>query len=304
LDLDHEQLDSRFENRGIDQDLVRRWQNQGWLLCSIPGLRVYDSRLLVGSGITEPEILESLSSHEVLQRLETFLSTTLGRRVMQSGSEYELTRVNRWMSSLRSNGSSWRARRSRGRNSRGSRSDSGRRSREYSERNSVRIHREAGALEKSDSVDSLLRKTFFLSLNDDVEKAPSIGNRMAEKLAAVEVLIVSELLDSDPAILAGRLDDRRIDAETILAWQHQAKLVCQIPNLRGHDAQLLVACDFLTPESVASADPDKIYAAVVPFAESKQGQKILRSSKKPDMDEINDWILWAQNSRPLSMAVA
>lgn len=305
LDLDHDHLDTRFENRGIDRDLLRRWQNQAWLLCSIPGLRVYDSRLLVGSGITEPEILESLSSQEVLQRLESFLNTTLGRRVMQSGSEYELTRVNRWMSSLRNNDSSWKRRRSRSRGSRNSRSDSKRNSREYSDRSSVRIHRETGTSEKStESVGSLLRKTFFLSLNDDVEKAPSIGNRMAEKLAAVEVLIVSELLDSDPAILAGRLDDRRIDAETILAWQNQAKLVCQIPNLRGHDAQLLVACEFLTPEQVASADPAKIFAAVVPFAESKQGQKILRSSKKPDMDEINDWILWAQNSRPLSMAVA
>ena len=93
-----------------------------------------------------------------------------------------------------------------------------------------------------------------------------------------------------------------MSADVVRSWQHQARLVCRIPNLRGHDAQLLVACDMIEPEEIASMQPQSLFRVMGPFSETKQGLKIIRSGKKPDLAEITDWIAWAQQTRSLQAA--
>ena len=85
-------------------------------------------------------------------------------------------------------------------------------------------------------------------------------------------------------------------------WQQHARLVCRIPNLRGHDAQLLVACGITDPQELADMSPDAVYGIVGPFSETKEGLKIIRSGKKPDLAEVKDWIDWASNHRTLQAA--
>ncbi|MFN3192087.1 MAG: DUF4332 domain-containing protein [Aureliella sp.] len=154
-------------------------------------------------------------------------------------------------------------------------------------------------------VDSSSEETkwkFYLELASPVVDAPSIGPRMASRLEEHGVETVSDLLEADAATLAEQLDNRRVDEETVLAWQNQARLVCRIPNLRGHDAQLLVACEITSPESVALMDAEALLADVGKVAGSKEGQRILRGSKEPDLEEVNDWIAWASNSREIATA--
>jgi hypothetical protein len=38
-------------------------------------------------------------------------------------------------------------------------------------------------------------------------------------------------------------------------------------------------------------------AKVLEVAKTKEGERILRSSKEPDLEEIQDWIEWAKNAR-------
>ncbi|MBL8809140.1 MAG: DUF4332 domain-containing protein [Planctomycetaceae bacterium] len=143
---------------------------------------------------------------------------------------------------------------------------------------------------------------FFLSRTSDVERAPSIGPRTAQMLHSIGVRTVEELLSMAPERIADKLNHRRITATVIQQWQNQARLICQIPELRGHDAQILVAVGILTPEALASRKPAELLAQVEPFVRTTEGERILRKGRKPDLAEVTEWIQWAANARPMKAA--
>jgi len=80
------------------------------------------------------------------------------------------------------------------------------------------------------------------------------------------------------------------------------RLVCRVPNLRGHDAQLLVACAVTEAETLESMSPQQLLSLVGPYSDTKEGMKIVRSGKKPDLAEVSDWIKWARHTRSLAAA--
>ncbi len=143
---------------------------------------------------------------------------------------------------------------------------------------------------------------FYLDLEDHIEAAPSIGPKTAERFEKIGVFTISDFLRQTAESMATKLNYKRMTAEVVRSWQHQARLVCRIPNLRGHDAQLLVACDLIEPEEIASMQPQSLFQVMGPFSETKEGLKIIRSGKKPDLAEITDWIAWAQHTRSLQAA--
>lgn len=143
---------------------------------------------------------------------------------------------------------------------------------------------------------------FFLSRTSEIEKAPSIGPRTAEMMEAIGVRTVEDFLSMAPDRLAEKLNHRRITAPVIRQWQAQSRLMCQTPELRGHDAQILVACDITTPEDLASQKPAELYAIVKPFSATKEGERIIRGGRKPDLAEVTEWIQWAANARALRAA--
>jgi len=143
---------------------------------------------------------------------------------------------------------------------------------------------------------------FHLDLSSPVVDAPSIGPRIAEKFEAIGIDTVEQFLAAKAEMLASRLDTKRIDAATIRDWQDQARLVCRIPNLRGHDAQLLVACKVTSPEELARMNVASLLAQVSTVAKSPEGQRTLRGSQAPDLAEVTDWINWSTNSRSLNAA--
>ena len=102
--------------------------------------------------------------------------------------------------------------------------------------------------------------------------------------------------------MADKLNMPRVGRATIRDWQEQARLVCRIPNLRGHDAQLLVACNLTSPEELAAMNASSVLSQVLVIAESPEGLRILRGGKQPDLEEVSDWIRWASQSRSLHSA--
>jgi energy-coupling factor transporter ATP-binding protein EcfA2 len=143
---------------------------------------------------------------------------------------------------------------------------------------------------------------FYLELASAVEDAPSIGDRMAERLNTVGVLIVEQLLAANPDSLANKLNNRKVTAEIIRNWQDQARLVCRIPFLRGRDAQLLVGCGVTTPEALRGISAESILSKVTAYARTSEGQRILRGSKEPDLAEVHDWLNWSNQTRSLNAA--
>ncbi|MCO6457479.1 MAG: DUF4332 domain-containing protein, partial [Pirellulaceae bacterium] len=81
----------------VPSDAIRAWQAQAWLVCCVPYLRPYDARILVACGITDPDQLQQMDPHELLQRVERFLATREGAQIVQSGNDYELSRITHWI---------------------------------------------------------------------------------------------------------------------------------------------------------------------------------------------------------------
>ena len=143
---------------------------------------------------------------------------------------------------------------------------------------------------------------FYLDIDSPVVDAPSIGPRMAERLAPLNIMTVGDLVAANAESIATRLADRAVTTEVVRQWQDQAMFVCRVPNLRGHDAQLIVACGLSSAEELAASDATDLYNKVIRVASSKQGMRILRGSNAPDQAEVSDWIQWAQNCRAVRAA--
>ena len=143
---------------------------------------------------------------------------------------------------------------------------------------------------------------FYLELESSIESAPSIGNRLAEKLESVGIRTVNDLLQADAESLASRLGNRKVNGDVVRSWQSQASLVCRVPNLRGHDAQLLVMAGVNSPERLAKSVAANLLDEVRVVCRTTEGQRILRGSKEPDLAEVTDWIEWAGHCRALRAA--
>lgn len=195
-------------------------------------------------------------------------------------------------SASRSGSGRARRRRSRRNNSDATQRDVVRYEREHSERE-PRQRRES---------DSERELRFYLQRDSPVVDAPSIGARMAERLNGIGIYTVEDLLQADPETVAAELAHRRVDADTVLQWQLQSTLVCRVPMLRGHDAQLLVAAEVTTPEELADQDAEELLGIIDPIAKSSEGKRIVRGGKLPDFEEVTQWIAFAQHHRELRAA--
>ena len=143
---------------------------------------------------------------------------------------------------------------------------------------------------------------FYLELDSHIEAAPSIGPKTAERFEQIGVSTVRQFLDQTAESMASKIQYKRLSADVIRQWQHHARLVCRIPNLRGHDAQLLVACGVTEPEDLAVKRPENLFNVIGPFSKTKEGLKIIRNGKEPDLEEVTDWINWAGHTRSLQAA--
>jgi hypothetical protein len=135
-----------------------------------------------------------------------------------------------------------------------------------------------------------------------VDAAPSIGSRVVQQLGQIGIRTVRDFLNRAPEDIARDINNRRISAETIRLWQQQARIACSVPNLRRHDAQILVACGISEPEKLAAMTPAPLFEQVDQFLRSKAGSRLIRSGKKPDIAEVTDWIRWAQQTRSVQAA--
>jgi len=300
LRLDVAEAAERLRYAGITAPMIRRWQAESLLTCRIPRLRPYDARILVACGIATPEQLAQLEAAELRRRVEHFSETSTGDVLLRAGNRYELSRLTEWIHA---------ARRDRQRTCAASdklpRSPRSRHDRE-DRRRPVSAARPRSSAETPPVVLKLeadqppLR--FYLELTDPIEQAPSIGPRTAERLTAIGLGTVADLVQADPAAAAARLKRRSVDAQVIRIWQQQAVLVCRVPWLRGHDAQILVACGVTDPEVLAKLEPATLWQTVGPFVQTDEAQRMLRSSKTPDLAEVTQWIQWAGRARTLRAA--
>jgi predicted flap endonuclease-1-like 5' DNA nuclease len=141
---------------------------------------------------------------------------------------------------------------------------------------------------------STQQRRYYLSAVDDLERAPSIGPKTAERFAAFGIKTVADFLARKPEDLAGLLKDKRLDARTLAEWQDQTQLVLEIAGLRGTHAQLLTGTGYRAARDIAAADPVAFSAEILKFASSDAGKRILRDGDAPDIARIKAWVEAAQ----------
>ncbi len=108
-------------------------------------------------------------------------------------------------------------------------------------------------------------------------------------------MTVADLLKGEPTDIARRLAHSRIDSNAVIAWQQQARLVMEIPGLRGGHAQLLVGGGLTTLDEIASAEPAAAMAAVLRFANTEAGRRVLRDGPPPDLEKVHAWVKSARS---------
>jgi len=140
------------------------------------------------------------------------------------------------------------------------------------------------------------RKT-YLAVGDDIERAPSIGAKTAERLGDVGVHTVADFLEEDADQLSTMLGRRALTSRVLKDWQDQARLVMDVPGLRGTHAQLLVGAGYRNAAMLADADADALCAAIARFALTSDGKSVLRDGETPDIEKIKDWVDSASQAR-------
>lgn len=137
---------------------------------------------------------------------------------------------------------------------------------------------------------------YYLRTEAPIVDAPSIGPKTAARFNAIGMLTVEEFLNADPEVTASKLSVRHITPDVIREWQAQSKLMVEVPGLRGHDAQLLVAANVETSDQLRDSDAAGLLDAVTAVTNTTLGKSILRDGAAPDLDEVSSWIAAAQVS--------
>ncbi|HRY08049.1 MAG TPA: DUF4332 domain-containing protein, partial [Hyphomicrobiaceae bacterium] len=145
-------------------------------------------------------------------------------------------------------------------------------------------------------------KRFYLSMDDDIVDAPSIGPKTAERLRPARIFAVCDLLNGDAEEIAAQVTARHITAQAVRDWQDQARLVITVPFLRGTHAQLLVGAGFRNYEQIALAEQATLMSGLLRFATTREGQSILRNGPPPDLEKVVKWMEHALESEPARAA--
>ena len=319
VSFDPEQSGMPLDSLQISAGQLRTWQSEARLLTCVIDLTGRDAQILVAAGIHSPQELGE-ADPETLGRTIRHLQSADAQTQALLPWIRDVTRwpdemtLQRWIAAGRhartfrqaTDEVGWKPQTARelaprNRQPRATRSQSTRQRKSNSRGTRTRSDNSASLSDNQNSVTSghtlSAGTTYHLHEQSPIVDAPSIGPKSAERLEKVGLLLVGDLLSTTPEKIAERLDDRRVTPDIVRGWQQQARLVCRIPGLRGHDAQILVACGITEADDVAQSTPESLLRRVEPFAHSKEGQRVLRSSKVPDLEEVTEWITAAKSGR-------
>ncbi len=305
---------------GVDTRQIRTWQQILRLSCAIAEITVLDARYLVEAGISEISELAHADEIQLYRDLQR-LAAGMGNRAAQDRFDKErvegFVRAARaivpWHTDAQPSRRSVRSvTHSRGpRPVRPLRKGSSRPIAASTE-TPLRRRRPRPARPGVDSVRRVpIRRShapdpatwrFYLNPNDPIVHAPAIGPRMAESLRVAGIMTIANLLAADPQQLAMSLANRRVTSQTVMDWQAQTRLACSVPELRGPDARILVACGVRDVTHLASLSAEDLWNRVRPFTRTRDFRKILKGRPSPDAGDVAHWSACARHARSLQAA--
>ena len=327
LDASAYKISRRLPDPQIHSDTLRRWQSQALLILYVPGLDAGGARMLVESGISSPEDLIEADLELIHDEIQQFVTSDRGQRLFGIQIRYDASRLHSWIVSAHHHLHHWQS-------SRHYQQWTGHQlcyptptaeiqqmvQPDHSLSNKLNIEYQHSKNKKSRTEiptnqpgqsPTLLRDSskrnpqiwkFHLTTSSQVVDAPSIGPKTAQQLQDIDIHTIRDLLNRDADSIVRQLDNPRIKTDSVRQWQQQACLLCRVPQLQNRDAMILVACGIETPEKLQMQQAVTLYDMVEPFVQSKEGQRVIRNGKQPDLATIDNWITWSKHCRPLKSA--
>ncbi|MEX2170189.1 MAG: DUF4332 domain-containing protein [Pirellulales bacterium] len=322
LMADPTRVAKRIARRHVTPAVVALWQSHAGLLCFAPTLSLDDAQVLTSIGIHSTQELAEASVRDLRTRIAEYLETGRGQRFVDRGyritqeSSQQLIAAGKRAAGQFQSDPSWSTWLNRAAERqeltlieqprtdqkpalriKRERPQKKRRARRPAERDQNEGSQSPRPKQKQPAPPK-----FYLELQSPIAEAPSITPEIAEQLSNAGVRQVRDLLAADASKLATRLAESEIAAVEIVAWQHQARLCCRIPNLRTSEAAILVGAGFSTPEDVASMKPAELHGFVQSFAQMDDGRELLGDDGPPDLSAVEQWIRAARHSRVLGAA--
>ena len=292
---------------GITTEIVQLWQTHQVFMCFIPNVTLDDAQLMTGIGANTPDYFVDLTADLLLQRIEPFLNSKRGKRLVARGLDFHPELAHQWIQGAGKYrrrwqnsvvGQHWRDRRKNQtspqkahRLSRKNRKDSVSPKTHHSQSGNplqATTPRETGSPKSAD---------FHLAMTSNIQQAPSISRKTAARFESIGIARVVDFLNADPVEIARQLNVRHLKANKLASWQHQARLMCQVPELQDFSVQILVGCNLTDPTQIAQIKPKDLLDWITPFCDTKEGEQILRGRSRPDLGEVTRWIDWAAESR-------
>ena len=138
---------------------------------------------------------------------------------------------------------------------------------------------------------------YLLREVDELSKVPGLGGKSSKRLGSTGIRTVADLLAADPSELASSISAKYIDADLIRTWQDQARLMCDVPELIGVAAQLLIALDYRTVRDIAGCDPRTLFDELDGFSRTGEGLHVLGNHPPLEFGAVNQWIESAKRAK-------
>ncbi len=129
-----------------------------------------------------------------------------------------------------------------------------------------------------------------LTSRSSTEEIKGIGPRFGEDLKSIGITNVSELVTTDPTLIA---EKTRLTPEMALRLQARAQLL-MIPGIDENDADLLEEVGILSRRELASQDPIQLSRMIGEFIKSN-ALGIPSAGGKPTIEEVSSWIRLAKS---------
>lgn len=97
MDADPDETAEFLDIHYITRETLIDWQDQTRLMMDVPGLRVHDAQILVGSGVRCSEDLAAASARDLFMDAMTFLTTEDGEHVATNVENLEEEEVEHWI---------------------------------------------------------------------------------------------------------------------------------------------------------------------------------------------------------------
>ncbi len=316
IEAEPETIASGIGRQEVTPPVVELWQSHAALLTFVPHLDLEQAQLLTVVGIFRPEQLAAANARELTSSIGQYQASPAGERARKRLGSVSNETVAQWIADAAASRARWEQSRAwkvfeqrsleiatlhrrQAEKAAPSKGSSASRSKPSRNPSKPKAHAASLSAHKADTPRSL---RFRLHRSSAVAEAPSIGPKMAKRLQKIGIKMVAQLLAADPQETSTRLGDPKVAPEGVVAWQHEAQLMCRVPELLARDAQVLVGSGFTSAEEIAKAKANELWEFVKSYCATPAGARQLRGAAPPDLGRVTKWVRWAGHRRALDAA--